>query len=275
MMKIISKIENGIARRTAPSLNKIAEHHWIAKQLEKGLNDPARYAAAMLVMSIVSKDLVGCLLYTTQSYNNKKIPEEKRKFVAAVDLMNGIIMVGGQFLIGKIIEAKETPKLLGKRFTGTIKDKFTGKETSIPNAKGPLASDNIVELAQKIMKENKDEIKKLHLDINDTEAVKAICEKMVKRYGNESKQYKAIATGFGILVTAIATTALTKRTLAPLLSTPLAGWFKEHVMERKKEVFKDRAYYQWATLTPKNKLDRTPFSNFNTNTYFSNFNTNK
>lgn len=270
MIQIMSRIENGIAKNTAPVLSWGAKNKWISKQLEKGLSDPARYAAEMLVASIVSKDLINCVLYTTQSYNNKKIPEKKRKFVAAVDLMNGIIMVGGQLLIGKIIEAKTTPALLGKWFTGNIKNKYTGEEEPIPDTKAILAPDCIDNQTLKVIKENKDQLKKLHVDINDTDTVKAICKRMVKQYGKSSAQYKAVATGFGLLVTAIATTALTKRTLAPLLSTPLAGWFKEHVMDRKKEVFQDRVYYQWANLAPKtaitvnNKLDKTPFSKVST-----------
>lgn len=46
--------------------------------------------------SVISKDAVGCYYYVTQSLKNEKIPEDKRKFVAALDLSNGILNVGVQ-----------------------------------------------------------------------------------------------------------------------------------------------------------------------------------
>ena len=41
--------------------------------------DPASATALMVVSSIIIKDGVGCYKYVTQSLNNDKIPEKKRK----------------------------------------------------------------------------------------------------------------------------------------------------------------------------------------------------
>ena len=198
-------------------ITKFSKTNFMKGQLDKSISDPARFAAGMLVTSIVSKDAINCYLYTTQSLNNKKIPEEKRKFVAALDLMNGILMVGGQFLIGKIIDAKLTPKLISK-FTGTIKDKATGTEKSV-NPKAIFHTDNIRKVIENVAKDTKINLK----DVN--------VEKLVQRIQKAGKT--PLEKGFGIIIAALATTALTKRTIVPLISTPLAGWFKEKYMDKK------------------------------------------
>jgi len=248
----ISSIGQSLNKTAGKYMGYTAEH-WFAKKLQQGYAEPAKFAAAMLVTSIVSKDLVGCFIYTKQSLTNEKIPPEKRGFVAAVDLMNGLVMVGGQFLVGKIIESKLTPKLESK-YTGMLKDKFTGKETSVDGgSKAVFAKDNLYDLVHQVAKE-----KNLSLEGVDV-------GKLISKI---EKQRKApFISGFGILVTAIATTALTKRTLAPLISTPLAGWFKEKFMDKKKpEAVKNRMYYEWKNLEPQNtqKVDKTAFRNIST-----------
>lgn len=46
--------------------------------------------------SVAAKDIVGCAMYVYQSLNNDKIPEKRRRFVAALDLTNGVLMVASQ-----------------------------------------------------------------------------------------------------------------------------------------------------------------------------------
>lgn len=218
-------------------LNKGANLGWIHNKLQTGFTQPAKFAATLLVTSIVSKDLVGCVLYTYQSATNKKIPEEKRKFVASLDLMNGIIMVGGQFMIGKIIDKKLTPRLLA-HYTGILKDKDTKEETLLSSEKA-LSSDRIAEKIKKYVIENKSELKAKGLNAEELTGNVAdfheFCKTVIKKIGKDSPRYKALEVGFGILMTALATTALTKRVLAPLFATPLAGWFKNRYLEKKKK----------------------------------------
>lgn len=228
-MSIISSINTSVGKASGWTAE-----HWFAKSFEKAAKDPAKYAAAMLVTSIVSKDAVGCFLYTTQSLANKKIPEEKRKFVAALDLMNGIIMVGGQLAIGKLIERKFTPKFIGNNISGTFKDKDTGAEVILDTQKAkiaPLSDRKIYENYIKTCKKHGDKLKQLGVDISDPKKFRDIGEELIKKYGKESKQGKAIITGCGLLISALATTAFVKRTIAPLLATPAAGWFKGRFMD--------------------------------------------
>jgi len=203
---------------------------FLNKQFDKAVNDPAKFASSMLLTSIVSKDVVGWILYTYQSWCNKRIPEEKRKSVAALDFINGLIMVGGQILVGKVIEKRLTPGLFGKLYSGFIKDKDTNVKTEIKGyaakASSRLYEDNIMTTVIDEIKVNK------NVDISKVDTSK-VAKALIKEVGQGSKRYKLFEAGFGIIVTALATTALVKRTLAPLISTPLSDWFKRKYIDKK------------------------------------------
>lgn len=73
------------------------------------------------VSSIIAKDGLGCYLYVTQSMNNKDIPDDKRKFVAALDLTNGVLMIALQLLMfftvsHKVCQTAMFDKAFGKMF---------------------------------------------------------------------------------------------------------------------------------------------------------------
>ncbi|MBR1753360.1 hypothetical protein IJ732_00865 [bacterium] len=204
----IGKVVNTVATGAGKVLDKTAQLKPIQKGMELAKKDPAKFATNMLLFSIVSKDAVGCYLYTTQSLNNKKIPEEKRKFVASMDLMNGILMVGGQTIVGKI--------LVDKVIAPKIKEHYT---------KNVLSDTNITKKVVDSIARNADKLKEMGVDGSKLD-VQSIA-------GTVSKTTKApFIKGLGILTTAIATTALIKRTIVPLLSTPLAGKMTE-VMDKK------------------------------------------
>lgn len=219
----ISSINNSVGK----TCTKFANSKFFKEKMIQNASEPAKFAASFLVLSIVSKDLVNCFLYTTQSLNNKKIPEEKRKFVAALDLMNGIIMVGGQFLVGKLIERKMTPKLFGKVFSGIYSNPDTKKDTVL-NTNKSLHSDTIHGLTEKVAMEK---AATEGIDISKVD-LKALGKSAIAKVGKGSTKYGYIEAGFTILVTALATTAFVKRVLAPLFATPLAGWFKDKFMEK-------------------------------------------
>lgn len=78
------------------------------------------------IASIVIKDGLGCYFYVNQSMNNKKIPEDKRKFVAALDLANGGLMIAMQILLfktisNKLVQTKLFDKMFGKHFNRAAK----------------------------------------------------------------------------------------------------------------------------------------------------------
>lgn len=79
--------------------------------------------AGIAMASVISKDAFSCYYYVTQSLKNEKIPEEKRKFVAALDLANGILNVGVQtaatFTLATQFD-KFFDKFIAKTFKGDL-----------------------------------------------------------------------------------------------------------------------------------------------------------
>lgn len=119
-MSGLQSIGNSIGKGIAKATNaRPAE--WLGKKFEK---DPEKALALATVTSIILKDGIGCAMYVTQSMHNDKIPEKKRKFVAALDLTNGILMIGAQIALFFAMRKYSGPifdKLFKKSFNGTSK----------------------------------------------------------------------------------------------------------------------------------------------------------
>ena len=88
--------------------------------LNKGYqSNNANIIAGVSVASIVLKDGLGGYLYVKQSLNNKDIPDEKRGFVAAMDAVNCVFMIGlqiGMFFLFNKVQDKLFGKFFGKYF---------------------------------------------------------------------------------------------------------------------------------------------------------------
>ena len=168
----------------------------------------AATAAAIATVSNVSKDAVNCAYYTLQSLNNKRIPEDQRKFVGALDLSNGILNVVLQIAMAFG---------LGKAVTAIFDDKIaTSKDFS-------LKEDVIKEKFRKLPEE-------LRATTTEAQFIKDYTHKMQGRV-------KMARTGFTVLFVNIAMQILTKRIITPLIATPMASYFKkkfEAAEEKKK-----------------------------------------
>lgn len=104
-----------ISRVVERGINKVAN----SKIMKKAFSERAgEMAATIALASTTTKDAVNCYYYTNQSLHNKKIPEEKRKFVAAIDLSNGILNVVSQLTIGAYIK-NQLPQTFDKWFKNT------------------------------------------------------------------------------------------------------------------------------------------------------------
>ena len=81
-------------------VTKVIDSFYNSNIGKKLANPKATVATAAMIATVsnVSKDAVNCAYYTIQSLNNERIPEDQRKFVAALDLSNGIMNVGVQVL---------------------------------------------------------------------------------------------------------------------------------------------------------------------------------
>ena len=141
------------------------------------------------VGSIVLKDGYGCYLYVKQSLHNDKIPEDKRKFVAALDLTNGGLMIltqlGMFFTISRpAIQKKMFNALFGKTFSRAAKKSNMEILSHMDKINGKIPG------------------KKYHTAYNQIE--------------------KDMNGVFGHLVGLAASTIVAKRIIVPFIATPLA-----------------------------------------------------
>ena len=180
------------------TFEKLAKSKTMNRILDYIASNPGN-AARVLLLANVAKDAINCGFYVSQSLGNKNIPEEKRKFVASLDLANGILMITTQLLSGyyftnKAVQAKITNKLFGK--IGESYKKFIEHTTS------NMALD-------------KDLIAKLERNIENNK-IAGRCK-----------------AGFTAISTVIITTVIAKRIVVPFIATPLATWFKNKYMDKK------------------------------------------
>lgn len=168
--------------------------------LGKYLTNPNAAGAAVTIATVsnLTKDGVNCAYYVAQSLNNERIPEDKRKFVAGIDLANGILNVSLQALVsygltrhvGKFFDNKIAPKYFNE---ANYKELYKSVENKIKY-------DDFVNLMQK----NKG----------------------------------AAKIGLSVITALVAMQVVTKRILVPFIATPSASVFKkmfEKMEERKQE----------------------------------------
>lgn len=158
------------------------------------------------IASIILKDGVGCYMYVNQSLHNDKIPEDKRRFVAALDLANGGLMILAQILMhvtisNKIVQTKMFEKFFGKNFDRN---------------------------AQKM----------IQAVLRNTEKYKntsphEIAESFAKIKGS-------VCDAFGSLTSLFAATTIGKRVIVPFIATPLAGKVEERMNKNKKQSVIDK-----------------------------------
>ncbi len=207
----IKPIKNSVyraANATVDYANKVTN-----KLMEKNFahtmmpENPTDVAKALALASTTTKDAVNCYYYTTQSYNNKEIPEDKRKFVAGIDLANGILNVITQLTLGLVVN-KQSDKLFEKMFKGGIVAK----------------PENIAKYKQKVNALLQKSNLTKHISSTEAEIKDAI-----------KKTNKIAKGGFGVIAVLIVTQIIAKRMIVPFLSTPLAGFFKNYLDKREQK----------------------------------------
>ena len=168
--------------------SKLAPVKALAKKFDKDFD---KTIGTVTVASIILKDGIGCYKYVTQSLNNKKIPEEKRRFVAALDLTNGVLMIAAQILLFLLMR-----KMSGPLFNKLFKKSFNPK----------IKEDIAAKLHTKQMAEHANRTRKTVFD---------------KIYDNNVKA-KAMGA-FKYVIDLAAATIIGKRVVVPLIATPLAS----------------------------------------------------
>ena len=112
----ISSVANKIGSAGLGMVSNLKPAQKLCRWFKK---DPVGAIATSTIASVVIKDGVGCAMYVYQSMHNDKIPEKRRKFVAALDLTNGILMIASQiamFFAMRQLNEKLFHKLFNKSF---------------------------------------------------------------------------------------------------------------------------------------------------------------
>ena len=185
----------------------------------------AAAAATIALVSNLTKDAVNCYYYVVQSLSNDRIPEEKRKFVAGLDLSNGILNVITQTGVGIVL-----PIMTNKIFEKNVVPKYFSKE----------AMSNMY--------------KKLKPNI----PLSGFEEKLLK-----NKAFAKV--GLSVISTLVGTQVIAKRIIVPLIATPLASYFKVKFeqMEGKDKKFQDSVTFaKKDDITHKNKNIPKCFQSF-------------
>lgn len=176
-------------RILANMVNKFAN-----SKIGKSISNPVTAGAAaawIATISCVTKDGVNCAYYVHQSLNNERIPEEKRKFVASLDLANGILNVITQLAIGPATEW-----LTNKGFEKFITPKYFSTQA----AKAIQEMDGI----------------------KGKVPLEAILDKL-------SKDKRIAKIGLGVISSLVGTQIIAKRIVVPFIATPMASFFKERM----------------------------------------------
>ena len=196
-----NKIANGIAGAT-----NLKPAKWLGDKFDEKLE---KALATAVVGSIIAKDGIGCAMYVTQSMNNKKIPDEKRKFVAALDLTNGLLMIGAQIAMF----------LAMRKYSGTIFNKWLNK------------SFNAIEKSNIISKTRMwKAIKKIAGVAEEGEEIGRKIE-VGKKFDNVQKSALDV---FKFVLDTAAATIIGKRVIVPLIATPFASKVEKWLDKREK-----------------------------------------
>ena len=97
-------------------LNKITNSELVNKHIKKAIVDDT-FAAKTLVAINVAKDVFAYGARFATTMKNKEIPEEKRPFVASMDLMSGVVTAAMQIGVGfSLANPKFQDKIWDKTF---------------------------------------------------------------------------------------------------------------------------------------------------------------
>ena len=89
---------------------------------------------AKIAASLIAKDVVGCVMYTSTARANRKYTPEKRADVANYDLANGVINIGLQLLAIKPIEnlmTKISDAKLMKHFFKNLDERLKSNDNKL------------------------------------------------------------------------------------------------------------------------------------------------
>ena len=93
-------------------LKKIINSKFVANHIDKTLKNPS-YAAKFLLGAVIVKDAFEYSISAVQILNNKEMPKEKRKLIAALDASTGVLSCISQLALGFGILNDKVQKKIG------------------------------------------------------------------------------------------------------------------------------------------------------------------
>lgn len=101
-------------------LTSITQSKPLNNHFAKVINDDT-YAAKALVVCSVAKDVFAYATRFKTTMNNEKIPQEKRPFVAAMDLSSGIVTAIAQISVGFCVANKKLQDGIWNKLFSNVK----------------------------------------------------------------------------------------------------------------------------------------------------------
>jgi len=172
-------------------LKHLANSNLMEKVCKHYRENDGRYIAAFSVGALIAKDAYSCAIYVAKNEKNKNIPEDKKKFISIMDIINfcfttAVQLIAYSTISKKAVQNKIFSKVLGKHFSSERISKLESKlKTKFPQ----MTSDEITE--------------------------------------NINKYKENIEVAFEHLFSLITTAILAKRVLVPFLATPLTEKVEE------------------------------------------------
>ena len=96
-------------------LNKITNSELVNKHIKKAITDDM-FAAKTLVAINVAKDVFAYGVRFATTMKNEEIPEEKRPFVASMDLMSGVVTAALQIGVGFSLANPKFQNMIWNKF---------------------------------------------------------------------------------------------------------------------------------------------------------------
>lgn len=100
-------------------IRNIANNNLLNKHLDKVLTNE-NYAAKLLIVSNIAKDVVGNGFDIYKTIKNEKIPKDKRKFNAITDIVINLMSWTSQILLGFTLANKKFQNSMSKKLFGHL-----------------------------------------------------------------------------------------------------------------------------------------------------------
>jgi hypothetical protein len=115
-MKILPQVIN---RNIEKTFKNLANSKFMTKHIDSIIQDETAAAKALIITN-VARDALNYSIYVKQSLNNKNVPEEKRKYIAALDFSNGLLVCFSQVGLGFLFTNKKLNNSICNKLFGSI-----------------------------------------------------------------------------------------------------------------------------------------------------------